>query len=245
MKIRNNIIQFSASDVSSHIGCQYQTQLKLKVARKELTWPVFNSVSLDVLREKGQEFERAFLDELKAESKTVIEIDPKDPDAETQTLQAMQQGSHPKGTELSALEHILQEQKTILPAQVVFLDKTWRLHSSISQFNSELFYESRLLPKSENDNQCLEGKMRFAAAGLFYESVEHEGNKNCSEEEVEQVKKIVKELMKDTVWVDKEQKKRMLTKDDILVIAPYNAQVHDLAEGLPGLRVGTVDKFQG
>jgi uncharacterized protein len=90
MKIRNNTIQFSASDVSSHIGCQYLTQLKLKVARKELTWPVFNSVSLDVLRDKGQEFERAFLDEPKAESKTVIEIDPKDPDAETQTLLAMQ-----------------------------------------------------------------------------------------------------------------------------------------------------------
>jgi uncharacterized protein len=127
----------------------------------------------------------------------------------------------------------------------VFLDKTWRLHSSICRFNSELFYESRLLPNPENDHQRLEGKTRFAGAGLFYESVDHEGNKNCSEEEVERVKKIVKELMKDTVWVDKEQQKRQLTTDDILVIAPYNAQVHDLAEALPGLRVGTVDKFQG
>jgi len=45
MKTRNNTIQFSASDVSSHIGCQYLTQLKLRVASKELTWPVFNSVS--------------------------------------------------------------------------------------------------------------------------------------------------------------------------------------------------------
>jgi predicted RecB family nuclease len=162
-----------------------------------------------------------------------------------QQLKQPQQGSHPEGTELSALEHILQDQKTILPAQGVFLDKTWRLHSSICRFNSELFYESRLLPNPENDNQRLEGKTRFAGAGLFYESVEHEGNKNCSEEEVERVKKIVKELMKDTVWVDKKQQKRKLTKDDILVIAPYNAQVHDLSEALPGLRVGTVDKFQG
>jgi uncharacterized protein len=28
-------------------------------------------------------------------------------------------------------------------------------------------------------------------------------------------------------------------------VAPYNAQVADLSERLPGMRVGTVDKFQG
>ena len=34
--------------------------------------------------------------------------------------------------------------------------------------------------------------------------------------------------------------------DDVLVVAPYNAQVHLLAEHLPeGARIGTVDKFQG
>ena len=32
---------------------------------------------------------------------------------------------------------------------------------------------------------------------------------------------------------------------DILVVAPYNVQVNALAEALPGVRVGTVDKFQG
>jgi superfamily I DNA and/or RNA helicase len=29
------------------------------------------------------------------------------------------------------------------------------------------------------------------------------------------------------------------------LITPYNAQVAALAKGLPGLRIGTVDKFQG
>jgi len=28
-------------------------------------------------------------------------------------------------------------------------------------------------------------------------------------------------------------------------VAPYNAQVSDLAERLPGMKIGTVDKFQG
>jgi uncharacterized protein len=32
---------------------------------------------------------------------------------------------------------------------------------------------------------------------------------------------------------------------DILIVAPYNAQVSDLAARLPNARVGTVDKFQG
>ncbi|WP_346015605.1 C-terminal helicase domain-containing protein [Bradyrhizobium sp. 182] len=30
-----------------------------------------------------------------------------------------------------------------------------------------------------------------------------------------------------------------------LIIAPYNAQVFELQERLPGARIGTVDKFQG
>ena len=33
--------------------------------------------------------------------------------------------------------------------------------------------------------------------------------------------------------------------DDILIVAPYNAQVAALARRLPGTRIGTVDKFQG
>ena len=37
----------------------------------------------------------------------------------------------------------------------------------------------------------------------------------------------------------------MLTLDDILIIAPYNAQIFELQQRLPGARIGTVDKFQG
>ncbi len=40
--------------------------------------------------------------------------------------------------------------------------------------------------------------------------------------------------------------KSALGVDNILVVAPYNAQVARLTQGLPaGARVGTVDKFQG
>lgn len=47
-------------------------------------------------------------------------------------------------------------------------------------------------------------------------------------------------------WRDREGRERPLALEDILVIAPYNAQVADLAGRLPaGARVGTVDRFQG
>ena len=40
-------------------------------------------------------------------------------------------------------------------------------------------------------------------------------------------------------------KEHRITLDDILIVAPYNAQVTDIAARLPTARVGTVDKFQG
>ena len=163
-----------------------------------------------------------------------------------QQLKQPQKGSHPAGTELSALEHILQDAKTIQPEQGVFLDLTWRLHSRICAFNSELFYEGRLKSKADNDKQRIEGCAAYSEPGLYYEAVDHHGNKNSSEEEVERVKKIIVRLLKPkTAWADKDGTRRKLTKEDILVIAPYNAQVNALAAALSGIRVGTVDKFQG
>jgi superfamily I DNA and/or RNA helicase len=38
---------------------------------------------------------------------------------------------------------------------------------------------------------------------------------------------------------------KTLGLEDILIIAPYNAQVFDLKEKIPGAKIGTVDKFQG
>ena len=46
-------------------------------------------------------------------------------------------------------------------------------------------------------------------------------------------------------WIDKEGTERQIGLEDILIIAPYNAQVFEIQERLPGARIGTVDKFQG
>ena len=76
--------------------------------------------------------------------------------------------------------------------------------------------------------------------------MEHEGNRNASAEEVEVVARIVKGLLQPEVkWFYGAGNSRRLKEEDILIVAPYNAQVSDLSARLPNLRIGTVDKFQG
>ena len=57
---------------------------------------------------------------------------------------------------------------------------------------------------------------------------------------------IVEHLVSENItWTDRDGKVARLKQDDILIIAPYNAQVSALQECLPGFNIGTVDKFQG
>jgi predicted RecB family nuclease len=59
-----------------------------------------------------------------------------------QQLEQPMQGSHPEGTDVSALTHILGQHATIPADRGLFLDETWRLHPEICAFTSELFYEA-------------------------------------------------------------------------------------------------------
>jgi superfamily I DNA and/or RNA helicase len=77
--------------------------------------------------------------------------------------------------------------------------------------------------------------------------VKHEGNRNSSAEEVEVVASIVESLVgRGVKWFRGIERPKEIDLDDVLIVAPYNAQVSDLLVALPkGARVGTVDKFQG
>ena len=46
-------------------------------------------------------------------------------------------------------------------------------------------------------------------------------------------------------WINREGREAPLDLADILIIAPYNAQVFEMQTRLAGARIGTVDKFQG
>jgi predicted RecB family nuclease len=163
-----------------------------------------------------------------------------------QQLEQPQQGSHPEGTNVSALEHLLGGGHTIADDRGIFLAHTWRLHPAICAFTSELFYDGRLQPRPGLERQALIGDTGFAGAGLWFAPVEHDGNQSASPEEVARVAEIVAELVRDGVgWVDAKGVSRPLTTADVLIVAPYNAHVSYIARRLPGARVGTVDKFQG
>ena len=63
---------------------------------------------------------------------------------------------------------------------------------------------------------------------------------------MEVVVRIVDELLRQEVrWFRSAGNSRRVREEDILIVAPYNAQVSDLSARLPTMRIGTVDKFQG
>jgi hypothetical protein len=62
-----------------------------------------------------------------------------------QLEQPPQKGSHPEGSDISALAHLLDGRKTIDGDRGLFLAETWCLHPAICRFTSEMFYEGRLV----------------------------------------------------------------------------------------------------
>jgi hypothetical protein len=168
-----------------------------------------------------------------------------------QQLDQPLKGSHPDGAAVSALEHLLAGgAKTISSEQGLFLEHTWRLHPSICAFTSEAFYESRLQSQAGLEQQRLEGHTYLNGAGPWFVGIDHEGNQNASPEEAAVVEALVRGLLVPGVtWFNAKvpiPASVPLTPKDILVIAPYNVQVSDIANRLPrDVRVGTVDKFQG
>ncbi|HEY0681665.1 MAG TPA: TM0106 family RecB-like putative nuclease [Steroidobacter sp.] len=163
-----------------------------------------------------------------------------------QQLEQPIQGSHPEGTEVSALQHVLDGAATIGETQGLFLEETWRLHPDICSFTSELFYEGRLRCHPGLERQGVRSEGLIRGSGLRFLPVPHEGNQNSSTEEAEAILALVEQtLAANASWIDRDGHLRPVTLNDILIIAPYNAQVFEIQRRLPQARVGTVDKFQG
>jgi predicted RecB family nuclease len=153
--------------------------------------------------------------------------------------------AHPPGAEASALEHLLGEHATMPPGRGLFLPVTRRLHPDVTRFASEAFYDGRLESHPSCAVRWIGGASPLGGAGLRFVAVEHAGNRTASLEEAAVVARIFSELVGRT-WTEADGGTRVLGVADVLVVAPYNAQVARLAATLPpGARVGTVDKFQG
>ena len=155
-------------------------------------------------------------------------------------LPQVAQGSHPEGSGLSVLEHLLGEHETVPPDRGLFLERTWRLRPELCAFTSSAYYEGRLGYAAETARRSL-----GAGNGLVWLPVEHEGHSQSSPEEAKAIAGSVEELL-GTPFTDEKGATRPLEARDILVVAPYNAQVRTLRTHLPEtVAVGTVDKFQG
>lgn len=154
------------------------------------------------------------------------------------------QGAHPDPANLSCLDWMLGDHATVPPDRGIFLPVSRRMHPDVCRFISDQVYEGRLTSHPETARQGVAGTA-FPPAGAFWVPVPHEGNAQVAPEEVAAIRSAARELLTGA-WTEKDGTTRPMRQYDIIVVAPYNAQVNALREALAeGIRVGTVDKFQG
>lgn len=164
-----------------------------------------------------------------------------------QQLPQVTQADHPGGSGASVLEHMLNGVSTIAPEQGVLLTETWRMHPDVCAFVSERSYDSRLRSRLACADRNIDASAgSLTGVGLRVISVPHEGRSQSSPEEADAIAAACRDLLADTTVTDDKGTTRRLVPDDILVVAPYNLAVRRIRDTVPdGVRVGTVDIFQG
>ena len=152
------------------------------------------------------------------------------------------QGAHPGDAGLSALHYALKDTEkskedapvfhaVVPPDRGLFLGESWRMHPNVCRFISESIYEGRLGSIPECANQKIFGSAaprlhRLAPrnalvtieSGIVFSGVEHDGDVQRSDEEVERVKAIYNELF-NRPFTDKNGKTKPLELSDFLFIA--------------------------
>ena len=162
-----------------------------------------------------------------------------------QQLAQVVQASHPAGSGASVLEHILDGDATIGSDRGVLLTETRRMHPDVCSFISHNFYDGRLHPHPSCAVQTTDH-----GVGLRCIRSVHDGRSTESPEEAAIVARVIKDLIGST-WTNVDGVQRPLDVLDFMVVAPYNDQVNLIDRQLKtrkrtrGVRVGTVDKFQG
>jgi predicted RecB family nuclease len=162
-----------------------------------------------------------------------------------QQLPQVSQGHHPEPVDASALGWLVHGRRTLPEELGYFLDRSYRMHPAVCEPVSRLSYEGRL---HSEENRTSARRLDGYPPGVRVLTVDHDGNSTSSPEEAAAIVAETQRLL-GSDWTD-EDGTRPLRSDDVLVVAPYNAQVLLLREcldaaGLADVAVGTVDKFQG
>jgi uncharacterized protein len=137
--------------------------------------------------------------------------------------------------------------------QGVFLERTYRMHPNVCKPLSEIVYEGKLTSDKKTERQSINSdrlnidmpNLITKPYGILPITVNHQGNTQSSEEEAIKIQQLIDELKTGT-FTNNKGEVSPISDDNILVIAPYNMQVNLLKEKLKGgLKIGTIDKFQG
>ena len=168
-----------------------------------------------------------------------------------QQLPQVSTGVHPYPVDVSALGWLSDGAAALDPRFGYFLGESWRMDSALCERVSWLSYDGALASAAATAGRALQG----VEPGVVSYPVEHTGCSVRSAQEARAVVDCVRELL-GREWVPAAgAEPRPLAAEDCIVVAAYNAQVDCVHEALiaagladssgAGVRVGTVDKFQG
>lgn len=168
-----------------------------------------------------------------------------------QQLPQVSTGVHPYPVDVSALGWLSDGAAALDPRFGYFLGESWRMDSALCERVSWLSYDGALASAAATAGRTLQG----VEPGVVSYPVEHVGCSVRSVQEAQAVVDCVRELL-GREWVPAAgAEPRPLAAEDCIVVAAYNAQVDCVREALiaagladssgAGVRVGTVDKFQG
>ena len=168
-----------------------------------------------------------------------------------QQLPQVSTGVHPYPVDVSALGWLSDGVAALNPRFGYFLGESWRMDSALCERVSWLSYDGALASAAATAGRTLQG----VEPGVMSYPVEHAGCSVRSVQEAQAVVDCVRELL-GREWVPAAgAEPRPLAAEDCIVVAAYNAQVDCVREALiaagladssgAGVRVGTVDKFQG
>lgn len=155
---------------------------------------------------------------------------------------------HPHGCGASVLEHLFGDEPVLPHDRAVLLPESRRMHPDVCHFVSTTYYRGELRAHPSTAIQRVDAAAAaLPTSGTHLLRVEHVGNRASAPEEVEAIRVLVEQLLADgRVVPHPDEPERAILPNDVIVVAPYNAQRRALRRALgDDIAVGTVDRFQG
>ncbi len=219
MRLGRSGLHLSATDLSAHLGCPHLTQLDRAAAEGRAVTPIWTDPILEMLKERGIQHEAAYANHLRAGGLSVVEV------------------GH-GGTEDQVADLMRAGTDVILQAPLV--DGRF---NGYADFLRKVAHRSELGPFSY---EVIDTKLALETrAGTILQLCLYSSAVAKIQGGAPEFMHVSDLLQEGVTWTDRDQVVRPLTAQDVLIVAPYNAQIAALKRALPGMRIGTVDKFQG